>query len=197
MFAPTSFKTIQTTVYLLFIILVSCKQQITFFQQINPAHSGIYFNNRIIENDSVNQLDIGNVYNGAGAGIGDFNNDGLQDIYFSGNLVPCKLYLNKGDFVFLDVTDVAGVSGEGKWCSGVAVTDINNDGRMDIYVCATLSSDPEKEKTSCMSIRALTRRIFPVLKKWHQNMAWMMTPSLCKLPFSILTMTEIMICIWL
>src|SRR4030042_434275 len=74
------------------------------------------------------QLDVENLYNGGGVGIGDFNRDGLPDVYFAGNMVPCRLYLNRGAFDFHDVTDPAGVTGEGRWCRGVAVVDINNDG---------------------------------------------------------------------
>lgn len=108
--------------------------------------SGIHFNNKIIENDSINPLDIVNIYNGGGVGVGDFNHDGLQDLYFAGNRVPNKLYLNKGHFQFDDVTEAAKVDGNGEWCRGVSVVDINNDGWPDIYVCTTLLSNPEKRK---------------------------------------------------
>lgn len=76
----------------------------------------------------------------------DFNNDGLQDVYFTGNQVPCRLYLNKGQFKFKDVTDDAGVDGSGRWARGVSVIDINNDGLMDIYVCNTIYSDSIKRQ---------------------------------------------------
>ncbi len=74
-------------------VLFSCTNKNTLFQQISVAHSGIDFNNKITENDSINPLDVVNIYNGGGVGIGDFNNDGKQDIFFTGNMVPCKLYL--------------------------------------------------------------------------------------------------------
>ena len=99
------------------ICLFSCKKP-TLFQQISSSHSGITFNNTIAENDSINPLDIVNIYNGGGVGIGDFNNDGLQDIYFTGNRVSNKLYINKGDFKFEDVTEKAGVGGMGRWGEG-------------------------------------------------------------------------------
>ena len=133
--------------FLLLCVLVafSCKKP-TLFQQIPSSHSGIHFNNTIVENDSINPLDIVNIYNGGGVGIGDFNNDGLPDIYFSGNMVPSRLYLNKGDFKFEDVTDKADVAGMGRWGRGVSVIDINNDGLMDIYVCNTIYADSARRR---------------------------------------------------
>ena len=127
-----------------FLCITSCKQEAhTLFTKISSGKTNIHFNNTILENDSVNVLDFENVYNGGGVGVGDFNNDGLPDLYFSGNLVSNKLYLNKGNLAFQDITETAGVNGEGKWCRGVSVVDINNDGLMDIYVCATLLKDPK------------------------------------------------------
>lgn len=116
------------------------------FNQVSSSHSGIHFNNKIVENDSINPIDLTNIYNGGGVGIGDFNNDGLQDVYFTASRVSNKLYLNKGKFKFDDVTDQAGVTGDGKWCRGVSVVDINNDGWMDMYVCASMSRDPQNRK---------------------------------------------------
>jgi hypothetical protein len=125
--------------------LLSCKKH-PLFQQVSSSQSGIHFKNEIIENDSINPLDLVNIYNGGGVGVGDFNGDGLQDLYFTGNMVPSKLYLNKGDFKFEDVTDVAGVNGAGRWGRGVAVIDINNDGLPDIYVCNTINKDSLKRR---------------------------------------------------
>ncbi|MEO5563763.1 MAG: VCBS repeat-containing protein, partial [Chitinophagaceae bacterium] len=85
-----------------------------------------------------------NIYNGGGVGTGDFNNDGLQDIYLTGNTVSSKLYLNKGNFTFDDITDKAGATGEGRWARGVAIVDINNDRLMDIYICNTIYKDSSK-----------------------------------------------------
>lgn len=128
------------------IAMYSCIRPSPLLKEISSSHSGITFRNTITESDSVNQLDNGNIYNGGGTGIGDFNNDGLPDIFFTGNLVPCRLYINRGDFRFDDVTEKAGVSGNGKWCRGVAVVDINNDGLQDIYVSCTLSRSVQKRK---------------------------------------------------
>jgi hypothetical protein len=138
-------------VYLLFVcsflafMLVSCKKP-TLFQKISSSHSGIHFNNLITETDSINPMDLVNIYNGGGIGIGDFNNDGLQDIYFTGNMVSNKLYLNKGDFKFEDITNEAGVGGMGRWGRGAAIVDINNDGLTDIYICNTIYKDPAKRR---------------------------------------------------
>ncbi len=107
------------------------------FEQLLPDKTGIHFSNQIIEDDTFNVLAFEYVYNGGGVGIGDFNNDGLQDVFFTGNMRGNKLYLNRGDFRFEDVTEAAGVAATNRWNSGVAVVDINNDGWLDLYVCAT------------------------------------------------------------
>lgn len=125
--------------------LFSCKKP-SLFQQVSSSHSGIHFKNEIIENDSINPLDLVNIYNGGGVGVGDFNGDGLPDLYFTGNMVASKLYLNKGDFKFDDITDAAGVNGAGRWGRGVAVVDINNDGLPDLYVCNTITKDSLKRR---------------------------------------------------
>ena len=134
--------------FLLFAVIISScnKKKDTLFAQVPASYSGVTFNNLITENDSINPIDNANVYNGGGVGIGDFNNDGLPDIYFSGNMVSNKLYLNKGNFKFDDITEKAGVNGMGKWGKGVAVIDINNDGLPDIYVCNSLLQDALKRQ---------------------------------------------------
>ena len=122
----------------IFFLLQSCNDDRSLFHQVSSKHSGIHFNNLIKENDSINPIDVTNIYNGGGVGIGDFNKDGLQDIYFTGNLVANQLYINRGNFKFEDITEKAGVDGDGKWSRGVSIVDINNDGRQDIYVCASM-----------------------------------------------------------
>jgi hypothetical protein len=126
---------------LLLLYISACRSKDNLFEKISSSHSGITFNNLIVENDSINPLNVTNIYNGGGVGVGDFNNDGLEDIYFTGNMVPSKLYLNKGDFKFEDITSQAGVEGKGRWARGVAVVDINNDGLMDMYICNTIYKD--------------------------------------------------------
>ena len=108
----------------------------TLFERLPAGRTGIDFTNRIVENDSLlNPLDFSYVYNGAGVGVGDFDGDGRPDLYFAGNVVDNALYLNRGDVEFEDVTEAAGATAEGAWSTGVATVDINQDGRMDIYVC--------------------------------------------------------------
>jgi hypothetical protein len=111
------------------------------FQQLDGAQTGIHFNNLITESDSINILDLEYAYNGGGVAIADFNNDGLQDVFFTGNMVGNKLYLNEGKMHFRDVSSTAKIEGAGKWCTGVAVVDINNDGLMDIYVGASVKKN--------------------------------------------------------
>ena len=127
------------------LILSSCGKS-TLFEQIPAAESGIDFQNQIVETDTINPLTTVNIYNGGGVGVGDFNNDGLQDLYFTGNMVSNKLYINQGELKFKDVTAEAKVGGQGKWSRGVSVVDINNDGWQDIYVSVTLSNDPVKRE---------------------------------------------------
>src|SRR5690606_1721135 len=93
------------------------------------------------ENDTFNILTHEYIYNGGGVGVADFNNDGLPDIFFSGNLVPNRLYLNKGDLEFEDISTIAGIQIPGRWDSGVAIADSNGDGWMDLYVCATMHEE--------------------------------------------------------
>lgn len=145
------------------LLLISCKSK-TLFIKLDPLDTGIYFNNKITENDSENILDRENIYNGGGVGIGDFNRDGLPDIYFTGNMVSNKLYLNKRGLKFEDITDAAGVSGEGKWAKGVSVVDINNDGWPDIYISETFVSDPTKRENILYINQGLNKNGIPVFK---------------------------------
>ena len=141
----------------------SCKKD-TLFERISSSHSNINFNNKIIEDDKVNPLDMINLYHGGGVGVGDFNNDGLQDIYFTGNRVSNELYLNKGDFKFDNVTKEAGVGGLGRWGRGVAVIDINNDGLMDIYISNTTSNEGVNPTNILYVNQGLDKNGVPIFK---------------------------------
>jgi hypothetical protein len=126
--------------FILFLIILLCgcnksdrsKKQ---FELVPSSKSGINFSNDLIYNEELNTYTYRNFYNGGGVGIGDINNDGLPDIFFVGNQVSNKLYLNKGDFKFDDITQKAGVASEGVWSTGVSMIDINGDGLKDIFVC--------------------------------------------------------------
>ncbi len=135
------------------------------FKLLPASQTGVDFTNTIYENDALNILKETYIYNGGGVGIGDFNNDGLEDIYFSGNMVSNKLYLNKGSLQFKDITDVAGVGSEGKWCSGVSVVDINADGWLDIYVSSTFLKDPNLRKNLLFINQGLNRDGVPTFKE--------------------------------
>src|SRR5881628_2779802 len=106
------------------------------FTLLTPDRTGVTFANTITTNDSVNVQSDPYVYNGAGVAIGDINNDGLPDIFFAGNMVSSRLYLNKGKMQFEDITQSAGVTTHG-WATGVSLVDINSDGFLDIYVCVS------------------------------------------------------------
>src|SRR5216117_4521477 len=118
------------------VLFAGCGQQQKtppLFRLLTPDQTGVRFANSITTTDSENvQTDV-YVYNGAGVAIGDINNDGLPDIFFSGNMVSSRLYLNKGNMQFEDITERAGVK-TNRWCTGATMVDINNDGLLDIYV---------------------------------------------------------------
>jgi enediyne biosynthesis protein E4 len=118
------------------IFFVSCsqKQKNNLFMQLSPEQSGIHFNNDIHDSDSSHSFINEFGYMGGGVGIGDFNNDGLKDIFFTGNQVSSRLYINKGNNQFDDITEKAAISTD-VWCTGVSIVDINSDGYDDIYVC--------------------------------------------------------------
>ncbi|GAO41516.1 VCBS repeat-containing protein [Flavihumibacter petaseus] len=103
------------------------------FERVDEEYSGLHFNNLITAGDSLNALNFPNIYHGAGVGIGDFNGDGLPDVFMAGNMVSSRLYLNQGSFRFTDITSPAKVETT-KWVNGVSVVDINQDGRKDIYL---------------------------------------------------------------
>jgi enediyne biosynthesis protein E4 len=105
------------------------------FENLLPKQTGISFINEVDDQENFNILTYRNYYNGGGVGVGDINNDGLIDIYFTANMKQNKLYLNKGNFQFEDITEKAGVGGKGAWSTGVAMSDVNADGLIDIYVC--------------------------------------------------------------
>lgn len=115
------------------------------FKALPSSQTGINFQNTITENDSINLITNEYLYTGSGVGIGDFNNDGLPDVFLGGNQKSSRLYLNKGNFRFEDITEKAGLVTD-FWATGISIVDINSDGYDDIYVCASGSKDPALRK---------------------------------------------------
>ena len=112
---------------------------------LSAENTGVDFNNEIIENDTFNMVDYMYVYNGGGVTIADINRDDLPDIYFTGNMVNDRLYLNKGNLQFEDITKKSGIRNHG-WSTGVTAVDINHDGWMDFYVCQSGNNPAKKRK---------------------------------------------------
>ncbi|WP_353720443.1 VCBS repeat-containing protein [Dyadobacter sp. 676] len=116
----------------------SKKEGNKLFELLSPDQTGVHFNNRLHENDQLNILTYEYFYNGGGVGAGDINNDGLTDLFFTGNMSESKLYMNKSKdqrIQFEDITAPSGIQVDGGWARGVAMVDINADGFLDIYVC--------------------------------------------------------------
>ena len=124
----------------------------TLFNKLPIAHTGVAFNNEITEDLSNFFLVYNYAYNGGGVAIGDINNDGLSDIYFTGNQVSNKLYLNKGNLKFEDITESAGVTGGKGWSNGVVMADVNGDNLIDIYVCKGGWKGTDKERANLLYI---------------------------------------------
>ncbi len=116
------------------------------FESLGKKSTGINFSNILTENDSLNYFTYGYMYMGGGVAAGDINNDGLIDLYFTGNMVSNKLYLNKGNLKFEDISKKAGISGDSRWYTGVTMTDINNDGFLDIYCSVSGKFGPRENQ---------------------------------------------------
>jgi enediyne biosynthesis protein E4 len=116
------------------------------FDILSSKTTGINFNNELLETFDLNYYRYGYSYNGAGVGVGDFNNDGLQDLYYTGNVVPDRIYINKGNMKFEDITAKSGINQKPGWSTGVTIVDVNEDGFKDIYVCRARFEDPEKRR---------------------------------------------------
>jgi len=120
------------------IVLASCGNSERLFENPTPDQTGITFTNTITETEDLNILDYLYFYNGGGVAVGDINGDELPDIFFSGNQVKNKLYLNKGNLKFEDISETAGILGNSTWNTGAVMGDVNGDGLLDIYVCAVV-----------------------------------------------------------
>src|SRR5688572_12539167 len=105
------------------------------FTLLPSSHTGVRFENRLEESRDLNVFTYRNFYNGGGVALGDLTGDGLPELLLTSNLNGNRLYLNQGEFRFRDVTDAAGIGGQGFWATGVTFADVNGDGRLDVYVC--------------------------------------------------------------
>ena len=140
----TQFLVRKIILVLIFSVLYSCSSEkenlsptsdtLTLFTLLDAKDTGIDFLNKVKNQKNFNIFKYRNFYNGGGVAIGDINNDGLADIYLTGNMVANKLYLNKGNFEFEDISESAGIKGNKPWSTGVVMVDINQDGLLDVYV---------------------------------------------------------------
>ncbi|MFD0797253.1 VCBS repeat-containing protein [Maribacter chungangensis] len=137
---------IRRVVFILFlVILASCehdKVNTVQFSKLDASVTGVNFANTLTETHTYNYFTYPYMYLGGGVATGDFNNDGLEDIFFTGNMVPNRLYLNKGNLKFEDISETAGVLGDDRWYSGVTLVDINQDGYLDIYCSVSGKNGP-------------------------------------------------------
>lgn len=151
------YKSVQSYFFLLLLFSwYGCQKQsqkaTTLFEAIPSTHSNITFNNTVKENLYFNFLNYSYIYNGGGVAVGDINNDGLDDIYFTSNQNSNKLYFNQGDFKFADITNNANVADKNGWTTGVTMIDINNDGWLDIYVCKSGSLNNHNDRKNKLFI---------------------------------------------
>lgn len=154
----------------LLILLTSCGQKDsspTLFTKIEAVQSGLHFNNQLVENDSINIIDNEFVYNGAGVALGDLNDDGLDDIFFAGNQVDNKLFLNRGGLKFEDISQKAKIGKPDSlfWSSGVSIIDVNADGKKDIYVCNTFYKDSLRRRNLLYIHQGTNDKDIPIFKE--------------------------------
>jgi hypothetical protein len=123
----------------------------TMMTLLSPSQTGVTFVNKITETEQINVLAYQYLYNGTGVAVGDIDNDGLSDVFFTGNMVPCRFYRNLGNFRFEDITKKAGLEITG-WCTGVVMADFNNDGFLDIYVCRSSPFRSPQERSKLLFI---------------------------------------------
>lgn len=139
-------------------VIISCNQNSDKtdvsmgFTLLEPSHTGIRFQNLITESLDQNIYYSAYMFNGGGVATADFNNDGLLDLYFSGNQVADQLYLNKGEFKFEDISKESGISKFKGWKNGISIVDINEDGWLDIYICRGDHDQSPSENTNLLLI---------------------------------------------
>jgi hypothetical protein len=160
------YKSFFLTTLLLPVFFLSCKEAAKevsspLFEALDSKTTGIDFVNKLTPTAQFNMFKYMYFYNGAGVGVGDFNNDGLSDIFFSANQGYNKLYLNEGGMKFKDVSQEAHIPRDGAWSTGVSVVDINNDGLLDIYVCRVGNYESLKSKNQFLICKGIDAKGIP------------------------------------
>lgn len=182
----------------LLLILVGCMvactdikptDELPQFERVSETETGIDFKNTLTENDSLNYFTYGYMYMGGGVAAGDINNDGLIDLYFTGNMVPNKLFLNKGDLKFEDITENSGTAGDSRWYTGVTMADVNHDGFLDIYCSVGGKFTPKENQLLLINETAL-------LRKRPVNLVLRMLEIVCRALFLIMTVMVTWTSMW-
>ena len=149
----------------LLLILLSCKDQKPLFTSLKSNQTRVTFQNKLTSTSDLNILNYLYYYNGGGVAAADFNNDGLPDLYFTGNQTEDKLYINLGDLQFKDITTEAFIQNSAPWTTGVTTVDINNDGWLDIYICKVGKHDSIKGKNLLYVHQGLNEKGIPTFKE--------------------------------
>ena len=155
-------------ILLLLAFVGSCQPKSTkkpLFDTLKAEKTGLGFTNKLHPTAAFDMFHYMYFYNGAGIGAGDFNNDGLIDLFFSGNQVPNKIYLNKGSLQFTDITIKAMIPQDSSWSTGVSVVDINNDGLLDIYVCRVGNYEVLQSKNQLLVCQGIDKAGIPFYKE--------------------------------
>jgi hypothetical protein len=139
----------QSFLVLMMVLLISCnvsEKKDSLFNLLPSNATGVTFKNELSETEDLNYFTYPYLYMGGGTAIGDFNNDGLEDIFFTGNQVSNKLYINNGKLQFEDITEKSGIAGDDRWYTGVSLVDINSDGYLDVYLSVAGLTKPHKNQ---------------------------------------------------
>jgi len=160
---PQNFNKLFFIILLIFSV-VSCKthqKKNPMFEVLDDSKTGLHFSNKLNPTQQFNMFNYMYFYNGAGIGAGDFNNDGLIDLFFASNQGENKIYLNKGKMTFEDVTKGAKIPQDGGWSTGISVVDINNDGLLDIYICRVGNYETLHSKNQLLICKGIDKNGVP------------------------------------
>ncbi|MFT6994440.1 MAG: hypothetical protein ACJA1P_001173, partial [Maribacter sp.] len=154
----------------LLLFLCSCNtKETSLFVLKSGEDTNITFNNRIVETDSFNILTEEYIFNGGGVVIADFDNDRRNDILFTGNQVSNRLYLNKKDFEFQDISEASGIEVKAKWSTGAAIVDINLDGWLDVYICVAMGNGDQQRRNMLFVNQGLDEDGIPTFKEMAKS----------------------------